>query len=185
MSTYMMESTRSEVCDAASLIQYARDTFGVVITLAEKKRFFTFLKQFKTDNPHIHRAPKASELDQIIRSGQASSLSEAVDVFAGRPWQILAKGVEWGRLNGKNLRSLCGIFTLTDFAYQAGYIPELNPVNATKVSMEDAIQHALELEEDPEWRLMLTASSGQTRMQVLDRWQSVRAPVLEGVGSLV
>lgn len=179
--TYMTETRRSDVCDAASLIEYARDTFGVVITLSEKKRFFSLLKEFKADNPHIHRAPKSHELDAIIRSGQARDMREAVDVFAKRPWQILAKGVEYGRANGKNLRSLCGIFTLTDFAYQAGYVPELNPVSSAYVALEDAIVHALEVETDPQWRLMLSASTGQTRKDVLARWEATRAMELEGV----
>lgn len=180
--TYLVaESRRTEVCDVDSLIQFARDQFGVVVTLSEKKRFFTMLKQFKADNPHIHRNPKATELDQIVRSGQAKSLREAMDVFARRPWQILAKGVEWGKLNGKNLRSLCGIFSLTDFAYQAGYIPELNPKTMTKMAVEDAVLRAMELETDPQWRLMLSASSGQTRTDALARWESTRAPLLEGV----
>ncbi len=176
----LLETPLAEVTNSQTLIQYARDQFGVVITMPEKKRFHTLLKQFKNDNPHIYRTPKAVELEQIIRSGQARSLRDAADVFAARPWQILAKGVEWGRLNGKNLRSLCGIFSLTDFAYQAGYIPELSPTKVQQRSLEDAIVGALEVETDPEWRLMLSASSGQTRKDALARWEATRRSVLEG-----
>lgn len=177
----LLETRRDDVCDANTLIQYARDMFGVVITLGEKKKFFSMLKEFRADNPHIYRTPKATELDHLVRSGQARDLREAVDVFAKRPWQILAKGVEYGKLNGKNLRSLCGIFTLTDWAYQNGHIPELSPQAFQTKSLEDAIVHALELETDPEWRLALSASTGQTRKEVLDRWEATRATMLEGV----
>ncbi len=180
MSYLVVETNSKEVRDVHTLIQYSRDMFGVVITLSERKKFFTVLKQFKEDNPHIHRAPRANELDQIVRSGNAKTLSEAADVFMRRPWQILAKGVEWGKLNGKNLRSLCGIFVLTDFAYQAGYIPELNPQNDAKMSVDQAIFQALELETDPEWRLLLSASSGDTRLDVINRWEQTRASSLVG-----
>lgn len=177
----LLETTRPDVRNSQTLIHYARDTYGVVITLSEKKKFLTLLKQFKEDNPHIYRTPKAVELEQIIRSGQARSLREAADVFATRPWQILAKGVEWGKLNGKNLRSLCGIFSLTDFAYQAGYIPELSPKQLQQRSLDEAIVAALEVETDPEWRLLLSASTGDTRKDALVRWEATRAPGLQGV----
>lgn len=177
----LLETRREDVVNSQTLIQYARDMFGVVITLNEKKRFHALLKQFREDNPHVYRTPKAVELDQIIRAGEARSLREAADVYAKRPWQILAKGVEWGKLNGKNLRSLCGIFSLVDFAYQNGYIPELSPKAMQQRSLDEAIVHALELETDPEWRLLLSASTGQTRKEALARWEAVRASELEGV----
>jgi hypothetical protein len=176
----LLETHRSDVCDAQTLMHYSRDMFGVVITLSEKKKFYAQLKQFREDNPHIYRTPKAVELDQIIRSGEARSLRDAADVFARRPWQILAKGVEWGKLNGKNMRSLCGIFSLTDFAYQAGYIPELSPKQLQQRSLDEAIVAALAVETDPEWRLLLSASTGETRTDALARWEATRAP-LQGV----
>lgn len=84
---------------------------------------------------------------------------------------VLAKAVHWGKMSGKKLRHLAGIFLLAEAAFAAGALPELDPVHLAAKQLDDEIYAALRQESDFYWRSRLMAAAGPARASVLAEWQ--------------
>lgn len=86
-------------------------------------------------------------------------------------WQTMVRVADWCCNNRRRYEEAFGLFHAVRFAWKAGYLPELDPVQEVDENLEARISAALAVETDDDWRRRLLVSSGQMRGLVYDAWQ--------------
>lgn len=101
-------------------------------------------------------------------------VNELFEQYPQASWQTLARTAEWAKSRRRRYSRLFQVVEAVRYAYEDGYLPELDP--NTTVDVDGQIQDALRFEEDPQWRRRLLVAQGlQAKTAVLDMWQQLRA----------
>lgn len=101
-------------------------------------------------------------------------VNEMFEHYPGSSWQTLVRTAEWAKSRRKRYSRLYELVEAVRYAYQDGFLPELDPRNAETVDAE--IREALLRERDPQWRRRLLVAQGmQAKLSVLQQWQEVRS----------
>lgn len=85
----------------------------------------------------------------------------------------MLKVVEWAKTRRRRFSRLFQVVEAVRYAYEDGYLPELDPGN--RPDLDERINEILREEEDPEWRRRLLTAQGETaKTALLDQWQQLR-----------
>ena len=143
--------------------------------------------------PHpfsIMRAEKVCDLDtceqfimQQVGIGHVTAndrgifkkkVQELFDHYPEADWQTLVRTAEWAKTRRRRYARLFQLVEAVRYAYEDGYLPELDPRGTGDVDAQ--IREVLQEEQDPAWRRRLLVAQGmQAKLAVLEMWQQVRA----------
>lgn len=88
-------------------------------------------------------------------------------------WFTLVRTAQWARSKKKRPARVYSIIRMVPWAWQEGFLPELDPTKQVDPEVEEQIQQALLVEQSPEWRYRLIGAEGMTaRREVLLAWQT-------------
>lgn len=101
-------------------------------------------------------------------------VKELFEHYPGADWQTLVRATEWAKTRRKRFSRLHQFVEAIRFAYEDGYLPELDPNYQGDV--DEQIQGILREEEDPNWRRRLLIAQGmQAKQLAVEQWYEVRA----------
>lgn len=94
-------------------------------------------------------------------------------------YSTLCHVTDWCKRNKRRYSNVWKVIDQYRYAYQAGALPEVNDRRFLEPDMEKAIEEALQVETDLNWRMMLVRTQNLTvRKEVLDNWRIQRQPLL-------
>lgn len=94
-------------------------------------------------------------------------------------YDTLCKVVNWCKGRKRRFAHVYSVVDQFRYAYQAGYLPEVDESVRLDSQVEEGIREALSMETDDTWRTRLMCSEGSTlRKEVLVNWIEKRKPVL-------
>ena len=95
-------------------------------------------------------------------------IDDLFELYPELSWNSLCGLVEWAKIKNKRYSTLMPLIHSYRYAYQDGYLNEINP-NSSE-GLDAKIASALEQETDPEWRRRLERSKGPSRKVVYAAW---------------
>lgn len=105
-------------------------------------------------------------------------VNEMFDHYPGAEWQTLVRTAQWAKARRRRYAHLYQLVEAVRYAYEDGYLPELDPNN--QEDLDEQIREAIRQEVDPEWRRRLLIAQGtQAKSAILDQWMQLRAPARE------
>lgn len=90
-------------------------------------------------------------------------------------WRVLCKTVEWVKNRRRRIAEPWAITSFVAYAWEAGYLPELDACGDVDEQIESDIEWALCVETDPDWRRVLMCAAGSNRKEVFATWKQRRA----------
>lgn len=100
-------------------------------------------------------------------------VNELFDHYPAADWQTIVRTAEWAKARRRRFAHLFQLVEAVRYAYEDGYLPELDPRNQADV--DDQIREALRDELDPDWRRRLMIAQGmQAKSMVLEQWRELR-----------
>lgn len=104
------------------------------------------------------------------------SLREFFEHYPQADYNTMCRVVEWAGSKKKRYAHTYQLVYAFRYAYQDGYLPELEPSREmTDEDLETAIEEALKVEKDIEWRRRLIVAHGlEARKHVYEEWRKER-----------
>jgi hypothetical protein len=107
-------------------------------------------------------------------------VKEMFEHYPTADWQTLVRTAQWAKARRRRFAHLYQLVEAVRYAYEDGYLPELDPNNQGDV--DEQIQSVLRREQDPNWRRRLLVAQGmQAKVAVLEMWQQVHQGEYESV----
>lgn len=100
-------------------------------------------------------------------------MKELFEYYPAADMQTMVRVVEWAKTRRRRFARLFQVVESVRYAYEDGFLPELDPNNTQDV--DEQISEILQTEKDPTWRRrFLTAQGATAKSVIVDQWRQLQ-----------